>query len=279
MKIIKHLLTITLALLTLTATQAFAADPATGPYAYPYAERDLRTEIGKGPVVLELFSTQACVFCPTADQYFADLLKNTDIIGLACHVDYFDVKEGSLATPVCSKRQYAYVDKLPDSIVYTPQMIVNGRRDVVGYEYEDVVQALTDAGKNPPQLLPVEDLGGNQYGVDLPKMKLNKDPATVSLITYAAPQTVKIASGANRGKTMYYPRVVSDIVDLKPWDGSLGTLKFDWSPGTNQLGFVLMVQSASGAVLAVATHERAAPIAAKPATASLLAAPKVANPQ
>ncbi len=268
MKTIKLLLTITL--LTVSAglgamAPVQAADPATGPYAWPYAGRDIRTEIGKGPVVLELFSTQACVFCPTADKYFVDLLQNTDIIALSCHVDYFDVKQGSLAKSFCSDRQYRYAELLPESMVYTPQMVVNGRRDAVGYEYNDVLNALVAAGKNPPASLAVQPAGEGKYKIDLPQTKIGGGkPATVTLLTYDSPHDIKIASGANRGQTVHYPRVVSDLVKLEDWDGTKGTMTFDWVPQQTQLGFIVLAQSATGAILAVGTHEDAQPVATAP---------------
>ena len=57
----------------------------------PAVEQEQIPRLGKAPVVVELFSSQACVFCPRADRLFADLLKQDNVIGLACHVDYFDV--------------------------------------------------------------------------------------------------------------------------------------------------------------------------------------------
>lgn len=259
MKFIKPLLTGYLAFIfifVLAMANVNAKDPATGPYSYPFAARDLKKELGNGPLLLELFSTQACVFCPTADKFFADLMTHSNIIGLACHVDYFDVKKGSLAKSFCTQRQNKYAELLPDTMVYTPQMVVNGRRDAVGYEYEDVLQLLLDAAKNPPSALVIKNNKNGSFSVDMTKIKLQpQSSATVMVATYDSPYTIKIASGANRGQTQHYPRIVSEMVELQAWDGAAGTLKFDWSPKKNQKGLVLFVQAPSGAILAVGQYE------------------------
>ena len=55
-------------------------------YAWPFPELEMAQEIPK-PVVVELFSTQGCMFCPVADRFFIDLLaKAPAVIGLSCHV-------------------------------------------------------------------------------------------------------------------------------------------------------------------------------------------------
>ena len=57
-------------------------------YAWPYDDLDMQKVIDK-PVVVELFSTQGCMFCPVADRLFTDLRNRVpNVIGLSCHVDY-----------------------------------------------------------------------------------------------------------------------------------------------------------------------------------------------
>ena len=97
---------------------------------------------GGGPVVLELFSTQACTFCPRADALMADLVDHPSLIALSCHVDYFDVEVGSRALPVCSSRQISYEGAMKHGPKYTPQMVFNGRLNAIGYREHDVAAML-----------------------------------------------------------------------------------------------------------------------------------------
>ena len=51
-------------------------------YEWPYEQRDIKSEMGESPVIVELFSSQACVFCPNADNFFKDLITKAGIYGV-----------------------------------------------------------------------------------------------------------------------------------------------------------------------------------------------------
>ena len=40
------------------------------------------------PIVVELFTTQDCSFCPPAEAYLRNLARRDDVIALEFHVDY-----------------------------------------------------------------------------------------------------------------------------------------------------------------------------------------------
>ena len=44
----------------------------------------------RSAVVVELFTSQGCASCPPADDFFAELAQDPDVIPLALHVDYWD---------------------------------------------------------------------------------------------------------------------------------------------------------------------------------------------
>ena len=67
--------------------------PAVPPLAVE--QEQLQDLAPKGPTVIELFSSQACMFCPKADALLDVLALKDNVIALACHVDYFDLREGS----------------------------------------------------------------------------------------------------------------------------------------------------------------------------------------
>src|SRR5690606_6242302 len=102
------------------------------------------------PVIIELFSSQACAFCPRADRLLADLAQQVHVIALACHVDYFDVRSGALSQPFCSERQNWYMRALRGGPNYTPQMVVQGRYDAIGYDMPAVTHALRRAANHIP---------------------------------------------------------------------------------------------------------------------------------
>jgi hypothetical protein len=124
-----------------------------------------------GPVVIELFTAKSCVFCPQADRLFAELAGQPGVIALACHVDY--LKDGdALAQDFCMERQNWYMDRLHAGPNYTPQLIVNGSKDAVGYK-TDIVTALVHQ-KRGDDIAPIGirtlnvDKAGTQFAVTLP---------------------------------------------------------------------------------------------------------------
>lgn len=221
----------------------------------PVVQEEKLPILGKAPVIVELFSSQACVFCPKADQLFADLITQDNVIGLACHVDYFDVKKGSLAKEFCTKRQSWYMEKLFAGPNYTPQMVINGAVDVIGYKFDEVVKALQKALYS--EILPLEiaesDAKGT-YKVTLPIKDLAKpENYKLWLALYDQPHNLTIADGLNRGKKATYYNIVSEL-------GSTGNVEEDvfvTPPLKSQhAGFVVILQDMeSGKIYAVGRHK------------------------
>src|SRR4249920_2686838 len=64
----------------------------------------------RGPVVVELFTSQGCNSCPPADALLADLAKRKDVLPLSFHVDYWDYLgwKDPHASRANTERQRAY---------------------------------------------------------------------------------------------------------------------------------------------------------------------------
>ena len=213
--------------------------------------------LGEGPVVLELFSSQACAFCPDADQLLGDLIGNANVIGLACHVDYFDVREGSLAQSFCTDRQTLYESYLRSGPNYTPQLVINGAHDVVGYRLEQVTEIIEEAKRTPPQRIEVVKTGGKRaYEIALPDLKA-EEALQIYVMTLDKPHEVKITEGANSGQTITYHNIASHIQTLEPWDGVAKKLAIEVEVKPRHHGFVVLVQdSGAGHIQAAGQYRR-----------------------
>ncbi|MES2331386.1 MAG: DUF1223 domain-containing protein [Bacteroidota bacterium] len=90
----------------------------------------------KTVVVMELFTSQGCSSCPPADKLLAEYssINNENIIPLSFHVDYWNRLGWTdpFSNSAYSARQQWYSQHLPKGSVYTPQLIINGRGEVVG---------------------------------------------------------------------------------------------------------------------------------------------------
>src|SRR5882757_10188754 len=90
-----------------------------------------------GFAVVELFTSEGCSSCPSADALVAAVQKeNKDqpVYILAFHVDYWDRLgwKDAFSDAAYSDRQRAYASWLRLSSIYTPQVVVNGRKEFVG---------------------------------------------------------------------------------------------------------------------------------------------------
>lgn len=207
------------------------------------------------PVFAEMFSSQACVFCPPADRVFGELMKREGVIGLSCHVNYFDVKEGSLARPFCTARQLNYTRFLKTGPLYTPQMILNGHIDVVGYELENVSHALRKAQEDDIQMIDVrpDDKGG--FTASLKKIELKGNAVSLWMAVIDKPQSRTIAAGGNKGQEVTYYQVADVLIDLGEWDGAETTTHLTPQLSENHAGFVIAAQSTvSGRILAAGAY-------------------------
>jgi len=103
------------------------------------------------PVLVELFTSEGCSSCPPADALLAKLAKSgaisgAQIIPLEEHVDYWnhlgwtDPYSASRFTA----RQRSYVQLMHLDQVYTPQMVVDGRRELLGSDESAARSAIAD---------------------------------------------------------------------------------------------------------------------------------------
>src|SRR5687767_14525236 len=105
---------------------------------------------GDTPVVVELFTSQGCSSCPSADALLrriaADPKLRGKVIPLAYHVDYWNHLgwRDPFSSREWSQRQGDYVRAMKLSSAYTPQIVVNGVREMVGSNSFQVYRAIEE---------------------------------------------------------------------------------------------------------------------------------------
>jgi hypothetical protein len=95
------------------------------------------TKNGKAVVVLELFTSQGCSSCPSADVLLAKVGKdfeNDQVFTLSYHVDYWNYIgwKDPFSKKEFTEKQRSYARKFRDNQIYTPAVIVNGQEHFVG---------------------------------------------------------------------------------------------------------------------------------------------------
>lgn len=82
--------------------------------------------------LLELYTSEGCDSCPPADRWLSATFPadaNGGVVALAFHVDYWDRLgwKDRFASPSWTERQYASARAARTSLVYTPQVLLQGR--------------------------------------------------------------------------------------------------------------------------------------------------------
>lgn len=168
--------------------------------------------------VLELFTSQGCSSCPSADEALRDWGKRDDLITIAYHVDYWNYIgwEDVFSAPKYSKLQRAYAKSFGSERVYTPQLIVNGEKDAVGSRRDDVNALVAGAELQLGVDLALED--GNLL-INLSRNGAAAADATIWVVPFISAAKTAIARGENGGKTLAYSYIARNRMPIGMWHG------------------------------------------------------------
>jgi hypothetical protein len=211
--------------------------------------------------VVELFTSQGCASCPPADALLSSLADDTKVIALAYHVDYWDYVgwPDTFGSKDNSNLQRGYAKGRNSSRIYTPQMVINGTKDVVGSRRNDVQTALDSA----TLALPVEITVANRMLKIAVAPRPGLANAVVWLVTYRDRAEVRIDSGENAGKKMVYTQVVTKRQLLGAWEAASGAqlkLPLDEVLNDTSTGVAVLVQQDNhgqpGAIIGAAAYEQ-----------------------
>lgn len=190
--------------------------------------------------VVELFQSQGCSDCPPANANVMALSDRPDLLTLSFGVTYWDYLgwKDTFASPQFTARQWDYAHALHHTEVYTPQVIVNGRADIVGND-RAALEHLIAREANPPdlalQLLDgVLHLGSTRAG-SYQVWLVRFDPRI---------ENVPIARGENGGLTLPHKNVVKQLAKIGDWDGRAVTFPVPSAP--NGLVEAVLVQAGTG---------------------------------
>jgi hypothetical protein len=196
-----------------------------------------------GPLqVVELFTSQGCSSCPPANAAVAQLSARPEILALSFGVTYWDQLgwKDTFAQKKFTDRQWDYAKGLRHDNVGTPQVVINGRLDVVGQRVSEIEAALRSAR-----------LAGDGPAVTF--------TTTGAIVTGAAPRhaadvwlvrydpnivQVPVKRGENTGKTLPHKNVVRELTRLGQWSG--GPKTYAVAPAPTGLKSAILVQAGPG---------------------------------
>jgi hypothetical protein len=170
--------------------------------------------IGGEPVVVELFTSQGCSSCPPADAYLSRLAADPKLHGrvipLAYHVDYWNSLgwRDPFSSREWSQRQGSYVRALKLDSAYTPQIVVNGTRQMVGSNSFAVQRAIEEESRRKSQARVTLTIAGNEAVIRTE----SKTPVDLILVTFENGVVTHIGSGENSGRTQTNDAIVRKLV-------------------------------------------------------------------
>ncbi|WP_232831264.1 DUF1223 domain-containing protein [Pseudogemmobacter bohemicus] len=210
------------------------------------AGKTAETATATNPVVVEMFTSQGCVACPPADEFFASLTRDKRVIALSLHIDYWDYIgwEDSFGSSRFTERQKEYARVIGSRTIYTPQFIIGGVERIEGLDPESTLKALADyaAAQSPVTLTVTRE--GDRLVIRARAEPPLTEPARVELARYLPEATVDIERGENAGKTVTYRNIVTGWDSLGDWAG-IEPLEIS-IPITGELPAVVLIQDVSG---------------------------------
>lgn len=192
------------------------------------------------------------------------MIQQQSVIGLSCHVDYFTVRKNNLGKSFCTKRQGDYNRLIGTGPRYTPQLVVNGHMDMIGYEASKVSAAIMKGRAEKIKTIDFIETGGDTYNYTLPAVATDGAPVKLWLAVYDAPKSMAITEGNNLGKTVTYFNVVSEMRDLGEWGGAPEARAIQAAFNPDNGGFAIIAQNPrTGYILAAGSVNKTPPVSAQ----------------
>lgn len=176
----------------------------------------------KPVVVLELFTSQGCSSCPSADRLLKEV-KNTynesEVITLSYHVDYWNYIgwNDPFSKEEYTNKQRVYGQKFYSSSIYTPQIVVNGKEHFVGSDRNKMSRKLksylSESSQNLVSITNVSKADGKvnfDYQVD--GDIANK---SIRLALVINDRETYVKRGENRSRTLKNSNIV--VSELNFW--------------------------------------------------------------
>ena len=185
------------------------------------------------PVIVELFTSEGCSSCPPADSLLKKLsegmpIPGTEVIALEEHVDYWDHLgwKDPFSSSIFTERQNEYARRFGNNGTYTPQMVVDGKTELIGGRANEAREQIQKAAAQPKLTIQLSPATGNEASKtsfdiktsDFSKLPNAKEVELWIAITEKNLHT-DVKSGENTGERLQHAAVVRTIRKLDSFKG------------------------------------------------------------
>ena len=204
--------------------------------------------------VIELFTSQGCSSCPSADKLLGKTIHSSTgkkIFALSYHVDYWNRLGWAdpFSSAAFSNRQSEYVSALNINGSYTPQIVVNGSREFVGSDKNALSSSLGNAlaEKAEASFSELEALREQQKGIKVKyKLEGNYSEATINFALVSLSETTEIKRGENGGITLTNENIVRQLITKKANDSGEVTFATSPVPAVSNAAVIVFIQQKNG---------------------------------
>ncbi|MBI1224448.1 MAG: DUF1223 domain-containing protein [Bacteroidetes bacterium] len=188
--------------------------------------------------VIELFTSQGCSSCPSADKLLDQTISEAkkdgrNIIALSFHVDYWNRLGWAdpFSDKAYSQRQSDYISTMHLRSAYTPQMVVNGEYEFVGSNNKDLKSALEKALNTEP-IASFKTLKAIIKGNNAPHIKYELEGdfegCNINFALVSLNEITSVKRGENGGRELKNENVVRQFITIPA--KANGELNFENTP-------------------------------------------------
>ena len=205
--------------------------------------------------LVELYTSESCSSCPPAERLTSEirrmaLAKRLNIFCISFHVDYFDGGSWSdgFSDGRFSARQRTYEHKRFSGLYYTPQIIVNGKHQMLGHNRADAFNAIDHSLKLSANVaVSVRQVKKEDGSIAVNACTLGKfENAALCVALVENGINRRITGGENKGRVLSMDNVVLDFkcIELVGMTGHEFSFDLKKATGKKQrnLGVVAFVQ-------------------------------------
>ena len=171
------------------------------------------------PVVVELFTSEGCSSCPPADALLTSLAPRRDLLPLAFHVTYWNSLgwHDPYSFEGATSRQASYAARLGGGS-YTPEMVIDGRRGVVGSEHGEVAGAIDAARGDIADAVPIRlERGARGLTISIGR---GQGSGRILLIGFDPRRETHVGRGENSGRTLVESNIVRSLRSVGEYSGN-----------------------------------------------------------
>ncbi len=181
---------------------------------------------GKNIAVVELFTSEGCSSCPSADKLLPQLQKEygDKLVTLSFHVDYWNRLgwKDPFSSAENTQRQYQYANALGTESVYTPQAVVNGNAHITGSNRSGLKTLIDNALKRSEnEAVNVTAKASGSHKVDVSFEATLKENEVLHIALVQRETAMDVRRGENSGRRLEHHNVVRDFKTTADAKGSI----------------------------------------------------------